>query len=473
MKKLPILLLLLAAPFLRAQEVTVSEPVSVREDYAYHIIGDDQGHVLLVRDKRSRFEVQGYDARMKLHWAKEVELDKKNPEIINVANLNGKFCVLYHGRQRNQPVLKAARYSTAANLLDSATIKVFDPTFYTPNFQVVFSENEQIALLWYIENQRDITTLAFDMQSMKLLWENTFSPERISLLQDEWHMLVSNEGDMFFILLKENAGSRQREHFIEVFDFGPGTNQLLRRYAIPLGKYLTYDVRFSYDNLNRELKAAGFFTDENISRAEGFYYLSIAPTNPDALQLHFHRFETDFIAVLTEKEKVKNTGLADVSVQDVIHRRDGGIILVGEMNKEVQRGVSATNYYNRSNFRPIIDYYYDDVFLIALHPDGNIHWKNILHKKQYSQDDDAAYSSYFLAKTPSAIRLIFNDEIKQGTMVSEYVVRANGDYDRHAVMSTERKELGLRFRSGVQISATELIIPSERRNKLKLVRVKY
>ena len=47
-----------------------------------------------------------------------------------------------------------------------------------------------------------------------------------------------------------------------------------------------------------------------------------------------------------------------------------------------------------------------------MHPDGSNHWEKVLHKKQYSQDDDAAYSSYFLLKTPTALRVIFNDEAK-------------------------------------------------------------
>ncbi|MBI5914634.1 MAG: hypothetical protein HY842_04600, partial [Bacteroidetes bacterium] len=152
---------------------------------------------------------------------------------------------------------------------------------------------------------------------------------------------------------------------------------------------------------------------------------------------------------------------------------DGGIILVGELNKEFQRGTASTSYYSRSGFRPIIDYYYDDVFLISIHPGGDVHWKKILHKKQYSQDDEAMYSSFFLAKTPAALRVIFNDEIKHENTVSEYIVKGNGEYDHNAVMSTQRQELQLRFRDAVQVAANEFVVPSERRSRLKLVRVAY
>ena len=466
-------LLLLLSIALKAQQVTVSEPVSIRDDNSYQIISDERGNVLLFRDKKTKFEVQGYDTQMRLSWEKEIELDRKNPEVLEVSPLNGDFCVIYKFKQKLQPILKIHRYSSAANLLDSATIKVYESAFFTPNFQVTFSEDKNIALIWYVENQNEITALAFDIARMKVLWENIFIPEGIVMHRDFAQMLVNNSGDMFFVLKKDNFSSKRREHYLEIFDFGPTTNNALRRYIVHMQENLTYDVHFSFDNLNLELKAAGFYATDNLSKAEGFYYLSIPQRKTDDQTVKFYPFEDDFVAVLLEKDKGKNKGIPEVSVQEIVHRQDGGIILIGELNKEFQRGVASTNYYNRNGFRPITDYYYDDVFLISIHPDGAMHWKTILHKKQYSQDDDAAYSSYFLAKTPVALRVIFNDEIKQDNTVSEYVVRGTGEYDRRAVMSTERKDLSLRFRDAVQVAANEIVIPSERRNRLKLVRVSY
>ncbi len=458
---------------LRAQQVTVSEPVSIRDDNSYHVINDERGNVLLFRDKKTKFEVQGYDTRLHLSWEKEIELDKKNPEILEVSPLNGDFCVIYLFKQKLQPVLKIHRYSSAANLLDSCTIKVYESAFFTPNFQITFSEDKNIALIWYVENQKEITALAFDIAQMRVLWENVFAPEDNVMHRDFSQMLVNNAGDMFFVLKKNNFNSRRREHYLEIFDCGPSTGEALRRYIVPLQENLTYDVLFSYDNLNRELKAAGFYSTDNPAKAEGFYYLSIPQGSLNNQTLKFYPFEDDFVSILLEKDKGKNKGIPEVSVQEIVHRRDGGIILIGELNKEFQRGMASSNYYNRNGFRPITDYYYDDIFLISIHPGGEMHWKNILHKKQYSQDDDAAFSSYFLAKTPMALRVIFNDEIKQDNTVSEYVIRGNGEYDRRAVMNTERKDLNLRFRDAVQVSASEIVVPSERRNRLKLVRISY
>ena len=480
MKKFPFSFLLwLISPvglplFLAAQTVTVSPSVVLRDEASYDIFSDDRGNVLLFKNKTSEFEVQGFDANMRLSWEKKGELDRRTPIIEGGVQADGGgFNLIYQFRQKLLPVLKIHRYSPAANLVDSVTIKRYDQSFFTPDFEIEFSEDKNIALIWYIKEQSEINALAFDMRQMKLLWEKSFMPEGMLMYRDFLQAVVDNSGNMYFIFSKDNSSGRRREHFLEVFDFGPGTDSTIRRYIVPMQNYLTYDVKFAFDNLHQALKAGGLYSADNPSKAEGFYFLSIDQASPDSNLLKFYPFGEDFEAVLNEKEKVKKRGIPEAAVQKIVMRTDGGFILVGELNKEFQRGATNSSVYSRSGFRPVIDYYYDDVFLISMHPDGSVHWKDILHKKQYSQDDNAMFSSFFLAKTPTALRFVYNDEVKHENSVSEYVVRGNGDFDRNAVMSTERKDLQLRFRDGVQVSGYDFVVPSERRNRLKLVRISF
>lgn len=460
--------------FLLGQTVTVSDEISTRNDNSYYVLDDQRGSVILFRDQDLEFTVQGFDEQLKQMWEKQIELDKKRPEIIDVASFMGDFCVFYTFRQKQELIMKVHRYNPAANLVDSVSILNLGNKFYKPNYYTNLSEDKKIILIWSIDNDNEISALAFHMGQMKLLWSKTFIPNNMLFNRDFHQTLVDNDGNFYFIMTKDNRRSKQSEHFIEVLECGGrGEDVKVATYSIQMQGRLTYDAYFSFDNLNQRLVAGGLFSEDNITRAEGLFYLSISKKNPDDQVLVFHPFDRDFVNVLLEKDKQKNKGIPEASVQDIVLRRDGGIILIGELNKEFMRGGGTAAYYARTGIRPIVDYYYDDIFLISIHPDGKLHWKNILHKKQYSQDDDAIYSSYFLAKTPVALRVIFNDEIKQENTVSEYIIRGNGEYDRNAVMNTERKELSLRFRDAVQISANELIVPSERRNKLKLVKVKY
>ncbi|HHM21056.1 MAG TPA: hypothetical protein ENJ20_03435 [Bacteroidetes bacterium] len=473
MKKLIFLSIVFLPALLAAQRVVVSDEISIRDDVSYYLLDDRRGNLLFFHDLGTRFEVQGLDEHLRQQWEKDIELDKKRPEIVDVTSVGGDFCVLYTFRDRGKTILKAHRYNPGANLVDSVTIKNFGSVFHKPDFEVEYSQDGRIALLWSVEDHEKITAMAFHLGQMKLLWEREIIPDNFIYARDFSQLLVDNNGNMYLVLEKANRRARQKEHHLEILECRGEEAGQLKRYTVDMQGHLTYDVLFKFDNLNRSLVAGGLYGDDNTASANGLFFLSIAHDNPNQQVLKFHPFEKDFVNILLEKNRNKNKGLTEVKVQEIVLRRDGGILLVGELAKEFVRGGSTSAYQGRTGIRPIVDYYYDDLFLVSLHPDGALHWKNILHKKQYSQDDAAVYSSYFLVKTPSALRFVFNDEVKYQNTVSEYIVRGNGEYDRNAVMNTEQKDLSIRFRDGVQISAHSFIAPSERRHKVKVVKVEF
>jgi len=86
---------------------------------------------------------------------------------------------------------------------------------------------------------------------------------------------------------------------------------------------------------------------------------------------------------------------------------------------------------------------------------------------------EVVFSSYFLFKTPSRLRIIYNDEIKRNNTVSEYVMDPLGNFERNSLLSTEYQKLKLRFRDAVQTSSNTLLVPSERNFKLSLVKIEY
>ena len=337
------------------------------------------------------------------------------------------------------------------------------------------SEDINILVIYRILRQKEIHAMAVNLRERRVLWETLFAPEDMVLQRDYSYFLVDNSGNLFFILEKENRKAKAILHYLEFYEFGPRTDTTLHRFLVPLEGRMTYDVKFSFDNLNERLIGGGLYSEDNLQRTEGTYFLSIPPRTPDKYLLAFDPFEDQFVAAFLGKDfSSKNKGISETDVQEIVHRQDGGILLIAERNRALERrtGMARTSY-DRLTGRFIVDYYYDDLFVASIHPNGKTHWRNILHKRQYSQDDDAAYSSYFLLKTPYNLRLLFNDEIKYENTVSEYVIQGNGHFDRNAVMSTENQKLRLRFTDAIQVASNALIVPSERRNRLKLVKVTY
>lgn len=457
-----------------SQKVIVSEDFSLRNDVAYEIIGKLKGQYLLYRDKSTEYQIQAFDENLHQSWEKEIELDKKRPEALGIVPDIDGFSIIYNYKQRSSTFLKIHKYDPAANLQDSLTIKDFGTQLYTPDMELIYSEDRTKALVYYTEQQNKMTALVFDVNDLEILWENEFTFQDINFNRDFSQILVDNQGDLFVVFDKDNIKSKQEEHRFNIHHY-EGKSQRTSFYNIPMKNYLTYDVFFNYDNLNQRLVAGGLYSAKNRGRTEGLFYLNIAPTDIDNHLLVFHPFEDEFISTVMGKKSKDKKGIFDCDIQEIVLRRDGGILLIGERNKIYERRMTSNSrgYTDRNGNPFIVDYYYDDLFVVSIHPDGKVHWKNVLHKKQYSQDDDAIYSSYFLLKTPKNLRLIFNDEISYENTVSEYVINGSGNLNRNSVLSTEDQELRLRFRDALQTSSNEIIVPSERRNRLKLVKVSY
>lgn len=472
MLKIICLWLLIVPVSVVAQNILVSEDLPMKNDADYELIGELKGNILLYYNRSSEHEIQSFDQRMQLSWSKELELDRRTAKTMGiVSGRDDNFTLFYHYRRKGSTLVKAQKYDPGANMRDSALVFDYGFLFFTPNFDLVRSEDRSKAIIFFIEKQSIMRAVSFDIDSMQMLWQTSITPEDYNYNEDALQLLVDNDGNMQLIIEKNNFRSRRKEHYYEVHAYY-GATATYRTFDIDMQGMLTYDVYFEYDNLNDRLIAAGFYSEKDLSKANGFFYCNADPHAPTGMTVSFQKFDTETLSGLLGKRGRKAKGLPEISVQEVVLRRDGGALLIGERNRMFERGGNSRTYYDGIN-RFMVDYYFDDLLIASFHPDGELYWKTILHKKQYSQDDNGMYSSYFLFKTPSSLRFLFNDEIRHENTVSEYILTGRGNYDRNSVLSTENLDLRLRFRDALQTASNTLIVPSERRNRLKLVKMEF
>jgi hypothetical protein len=456
-----------------SQNITVSEPLTIRSDYGYELIGRMRDKILLFRDKFDDFEVQAYDNRLQFAWNKELEdIEKRGTQILGVFASKNDFSVIYKTKKKGTTYLRVHKYDPSANLIDTMTVKTYkDRIFETPVLEIVKSEDKNCFVVYTSIKNNQIEATCFRLDKMQLLWEKP-----IVLAYDYYEtkvedMTLSDEGDFFLVAEENNKRSKIEDHHINIH-FLNGQIEGIK--VLKLSKYLTSDLKFAFDNQNKRLIGAGLYSEKNVERANGSFYLSTSLTD-SIFSLRYNPFDDQFISILRGKEVVDdNKGIGETIVQQIAIRKDGGVVLICEQMTELIRGSAS----NRSAIRDgggrmIVDYFYNDIFAIALDPNGKTHWKTVLHKKQYSQDDDATFSSFFMLKMADKLRFLFNDEIKYENTCSEYLITPLGEFDRNSLLNTEDQNLRLRFKDGLQLNATECLIPSEYRNKLKLVLVKY
>lgn len=454
------------------QKLLLSEELPMRSDVSYDIIGELKGRVLIFRNRVDNFEVQAFDDQMRSIWSKPIELEKRNPSVMGINTVRDSFLIFYHAREKGNTLIRADLFDASANKKKALVLHDYGYMFFTPTFNLVRSEDRSKVVVHHVEKDL-FQAVCFDVNTLKVIWQTAFPLDNFMLNEEVVQVKVSNDGKMFVAMDRDNYGGRREKHRLVVFRYG-GANDPLLGINIPMEERLTYDMLIEYDNLNQRLTAGGLFYERNPERTEGYFYLSIPTFQPEKYVLRFNVFEDKFVSDLEGKDVRQNKGLAQIDIRNIVLRRDGGLVLLGEENINSTRVLSSFTRFPDNlggAGRSTIDYYYNDVFVIAIHPTGEPHWNAVMYKKQFSQDDSAAYSSFFLFKTPRNLRLIFNDEIKIENTVSEYVLRGDGVFNRSSMLSTEHLKLRLRFRDAVQVSNEKVIVPSERRGQLRIAKI--
>jgi hypothetical protein len=465
----------LAFNALFSQSAIVSDPLFIRSDYGYELIGRMRDRVLVFRDRYDDFVVQAFDAQMRLSWSKNLDdLDRRGMRVLGVVPGRNDFSVVYQMRRRGHTILRVHKYDPEANLIDSMMLKDYgERIFNIPVLDIIRSDDRNCVVVYNTAERDRIEATCFHLDKMQLLWDTTAVMDVSSdLFEDRQpELALSNAGAFFWVTEKNNRRGKLDKHEFNILRFdasGIQTNH------VPLGGYLTVNFKCIFDNLNMRLSAAGLWAEKGRERANGAFYFSTTAGSDIAQVLRYEPFDEKFMSILRQKDVGEDSrGVADAELRELLLRQDGGIILVAERYHEVQRGAAAGRGFFRDGMRMIVDYYYDDVFVVGFQPDGQAQWKTALHKKQYSQDDEGTFSSYFLMRNADRMRFFFNDEIKYENTCSEYVINPLGAFDRNSLLNTLNQNLRLRFRDSLQINASECLVPSEFRGRLRLVLLRF
>jgi hypothetical protein len=437
-------------------------------------LGEIEDRILVYRDKGFTKEMDVFNEEMEHIQFAELSFEKKKIDVFNVLALDSVFQVLYGYFENDSMHFRTRIYDNNIRLLDSSTFLKVSKKQIRAKISHAVSQDKNMVLLSTVDAKENIRFYLYNARTRSLEWSsavNIVGEFRRSLNE----IILSNNGD-FVLLLNENLWNTKDN----------GLSMVVISPRKQFETYITFDFQnfekdelwIDYDNRNDKLIICGTYSDKKGKEADGYFYLSKALeeliTNET---FNLVPFEEDLYQELLQGRKRKNKILADLHIQDVVLRNDGGLLVVSELEREYSRR-NPYDTYSRSSYdsysrRGWIDYYNDDIIVTNISPEGNVDWNKVLYKKQFSQDDEGVFSSFFILKTPSRLRFIYNDEIKKNNTVSEYLLDPAGKIARNSLLSTEYQNMKLRFRDAVQIGSSSLIIPSEKNYDLNLVKITY
>ncbi len=354
------------------------------------------------------------------------------------------------------------------------------------NFQYKLSYNRQklaiVDLAAYKRREQDqFGAQVFD-KDMNLLWSKDMKvPYRDDLFDIEEYE-VDSEGNFYLLAIvyegravKRRGGKPNYQYSIWAYTDEGNTS---KEYKMGLDDWFITEMNFKVSN-SGSIVCAGFYSPRNTFHMNGTFYQSINPRTAEVEVQTTKAFEKKFLAeFMSDKRAEKGRGLFRFDLDNMILRGDGGAVLMAEqfyIDERVIRQGSGFNNSFGNNTRVDYYFYYNDIIVVNIAPDGEIEWATKVPKAQMTRNDGGHFSSYSYMLKGRNIHLIYNDNPKnlfpnnsktfsfngKKSVVTLATLSADGSFKRSLLFSNREERIVTRPKACEQMSLEQMVICGE------------
>ncbi|MCC6815540.1 MAG: hypothetical protein IT267_03910 [Saprospiraceae bacterium] len=449
------------------QQLLVSQELDLRSDFAYYVV-PVKDEIIVVRDKALKVILQKLDSNNNWSIEREIILEGKKWNILDVFKHEENIGIVYTARMERSIRCYYSLYDVNGVwkfhrcLSDSIDISSNE------NLSFQFSEDKNFISVGFRDHiNRPFILLYQRIQDSIYYCQQARSVFDFNHAQAD-EAILSNKGELYLKAIERNNIKSRIKYAPRIIGINSMGQKVIDKYIRT--EWELFTSKMCIRNSKNEVYFIGLCQEPGRSNLIGY---SIQNMNKSEDPI-FIEFDEGKIKEWTGKKNNSIYSNNNLQLRNIKFLEDGSIIVFIESVKQYLRrpyfgnSTDAVSSYSGSRW---IDYYFDDILVACFKTDGNKMWETILHKKQFSQDDDGINSSFFVMSNRSFLRILFNDEIRNESTVSEYILLADGSINRKSILNTSFKKLNLRIRDAIQLNAKTLIIPSENNGKLSLLQL--
>jgi len=225
------------------------------------------------------------------------------------------------------------------------------------------------------------------------------------------------------------------------------------------------------DFKNSNMVFAGLYATRDSSYVKGCYvWRKSLKTN--TLFTRSNPFTSDIIIEM-EGRRNKLQGIFNLRAGDMTFRADGGMILTSEEYQETHENVTDINAYGVAQPNVRNFYYYQNLLVISISPNGDIDWHDVVRKDQVTVNDMGTFSSYLLCVTPDRLVYIFNDLSRKNWNLSITEINDKGVATNNILVRPQNYEGRMVPQYGDQIAYNQFLIPGLTARGIVLLKVTY
>lgn len=307
------------------------------------------------------------------------------------------------------------------------------------------------------------------------------------------NFIVTDDGNVYMLatISKDRTGLSRKErrtkptYYHSALMFDHETGELLE-YEIKLDPKFISNIIMAVSD-SGDIICSGFYSNVSSNAIIGTFYMKIDKETKKVEREGTMDFTTDFLEqFMSAKKASKNKELYDYNLRYLVQREDGGAVLVGEQYYEYEvcstdpkTGIQTCTYY----------YYYNDIIVVNVNPEGKIDWARKIPKLQVSHNDGGYYLSFAFAVSDNTLYFMFNDNPKNlnmqagqkqkymGNLKKSIAVMVTmdmqGNQDRQAMFRNQDLKTYLRPRLFMQVDERKMFLYGQKKSTYKLAEVKF
>jgi hypothetical protein len=476
--RLALLLLLLGAQpscLLYGQKVQVSNEFKLpSKSPKFKIIGKNNDGII-VRLFGSEDVIEVFSDDLKLLSSKTIEFKNQEGPLQHVMLNKTGAVIFYLMQDKKMSVLFAqpvnSKFMEIGKPIAIDTI-VDRKDLVASNLRFKSSADQSFTFIYYpffaAGEVQSVRFICLD-RALQSIYNKNIPIGREEAALESSRSLIDNSGNACLILKSQTRN--------EYNVFRAAANGDVSAFNISLPKRVFGEPSIESDNKNGNILFSSFYDDaaeptEEV--ANGFLFLSVNAENGEVRDKTITPFDKEFITSLTGRETRENGRLYTFNLKKTVLRNDGGGLVIAESFIKEEREVPMVGIQPGFNtYRTSSIYQFNDIIAFSFNAKGVVEWNAVMRKKQASEDDNGAFSSFFIANQKDRLRLIYLDDISSSSDLNEYVLQSNGKSERKTLINQEVSDVMLLPKSGRQVSPDAVVIPSYKSGVLKLIKINY
>lgn len=453
-----------------AQSIYISPDINIKNDFSYFILPHPNGTISLLRDKSFKISLQTLTPEFQWGIEKSIELPGRKWRIIDLFEWENDIDIFYVSKLETTYGIYLNRYNIQPALIHERMI--YDGVAVSSNddIKIKYASNKNWMAIGFQNLSDERLMVLYNRKADSIYYTLNLTKQFQEERQHIYDVEISDQG--FVYLFGRTSESNRKKVQTLITKIGLD-GMLFEAKELPMKDYYFTSGMAKIDNVAGRLAYGGLYSERSNTPPEG-YAIGFINDDNQMSDINFVQFSTSLLKEWSGNSKKSILSNSELNTRSIEFKSDSGCLIFYENTKELSRrpyfsatdptGAYTTRWY---------DYYFDDIIVASFDKKGVLLWEKVFHKRQYSQDDQGLFSSFFIFHTNSVLRIIFNDAISSEGTVSEYILKPGGEFIRKSILNTSYKNLNLRFKDAMELDAQSVLVPSENNGKLNLVKIVF